>query len=129
MKVTSKDYRFIGLAEGLIYQSNNEKYKLGAVLVKGGSVISTGVNRKSARPFFVRNNGKESLHAEIDCLYWIDKKVSNGCVIYISGRSVAGNYIRTRPCTSCIDIIIKMGVRKIYYHETTGEVICERVYR
>ena len=115
-------------AESLLERSNHPKYKLGAVLVKSGNILSTGINRIGPKPFYVPNNlGEITIHAEVDCLHMVDRKVSNNSTLLVTGRTVAGNYMLTRPCKSCMVQIRKMGIKEIVYQTNSGDFIKERI--
>ena len=91
---------------------------MGAVLVKGGSIISTGYNKTRAIQFGPKFGYWEgSLHAEVDCLIGIDKSVSSGCDLYVFRSFKNGNYALARPCDCCLAFIATMGIRRIYYSD------------
>lgn len=90
--------------------------KHGAVVVKGGSVISVGINKNRNHPTVVSSEHIKthcSVHAEVDAL----RKVKNpkGSTIYVARVNKRGQDRLSRPCDRCNDLIKKSGVRKVVY--------------
>ena len=74
----------------------------GAVIVKDGLVIATGVNRVTA-------NNDPTAHAEVSAIRAACQRLRNfkldGCEIYTS----------CEPCPMCLSAIYWAGISKIYY--------------
>lgn len=74
----------------------------GAVIVKNGKVVSTGVNQ-------ILTTGDPTSHAELNALRQaaqnLKSTVLNDCVIYASGQ----------PCPMCLAALRMAGVEKIIY--------------
>ncbi len=74
----------------------------GAVIVKDGKVVATGVNRVTA-------NNDPTAHAEVSAIRNACSKLNNfkleGCTIYTS----------CEPCPMCLSAIYWAGIDKIYY--------------
>lgn len=90
--------------------------KHGAVIVKGGRVISIGINKNRNHPTVVSAEHIKthcSIHAEIDAL----RKVSNakGATIYVARVNKKGQDRMSRPCDRCHDAISDAGIRKVIY--------------
>ena len=88
----------------------------GAVIVKGGSVISIGINKNRNHPDSVSSEHIKthcSVHAEIDAL----RKVKNpkGATIYIARVGKNNEDRFSRPCDRCHAAIKKSGIRKVIY--------------
>ena len=82
--------------------------KHGAVVVRGGSVISVGVNKNRNHPTMVPSEHIKthcSVHAEVDAL----RKVKNtkGATIYVARVGKNGQDRMSRPCDRCHDVIRK----------------------
>ena len=77
----------------------------GAVIVKDGKIISTGVNRVTA-------NIDPTAHAEVTAIRKASKKLKtfdlSGCVIYAS----------CEPCPMCLGAIYWAHLDKMYYGNT-----------
>jgi deoxycytidylate deaminase len=90
--------------------------KHGSVIVKGGRVISTGVNKERSHPRIVSSEHIKdhcSVHAEIDAI----KKARdvNGATIYIARVNKRGEARDSRPCKRCFEVIKSNGIKKVIY--------------
>jgi deoxycytidylate deaminase len=90
--------------------------KHGAVIVKGGSVISVGINKSRNHPTIVSSEHIKthcSVHAEVDAM----RKVKNlkGATIYVARVNRRGQDRMSRPCDSCSRAIRESGIRKVIY--------------
>lgn len=90
------------------------KCRHGAVLVKGGKVLSKGYNR-------------DNIHAECMAIkngykYW-NKNVD----LYIV-RISDNNLLMSKPCMKCVEKIRKTKINRIYYSNLDGKTICEKSY-
>lgn len=77
----------------------------GAVIVKDGEIISTGVNRVTA-------NNDPTAHAEVNAIREACRTLNSfkleGCTVYSS----------CEPCPMCLSALYWAGVRKIFYGNT-----------
>lgn len=77
----------------------------GAVIVRDGEVVATGVNRVTA-------NNDPTAHAEVSAIRAACQRVGNfklkDCVIYTS----------CEPCPMCLSAIYWAGISKIFYGNT-----------
>lgn len=95
----------------------------GAIIVRGGSVLSIGINKwRNDFPLVSTDNEDEksfdiSVHAEIDAL----SRVSNprGATIYIARVNKKGQARMSKPCKRCAQALKDAGVSKVIY--TTNE--------
>ena len=90
--------------------------KHGAVIVKGGRVLATGINKERNHPMkvsFEHIKTHCSVHAEIDAL----KKVDNaqGATIYVARVNRRGEDRNSRPCEYCYKDLKESGIKKIIY--------------
>ena len=105
-EITDQDREFMQMAIDLSVENvANGGGPFGAVIVRDGKVIATGVNRVTA-------NSDPTAHAEVSairnaCHNIRDFKL-NGCVIYTS----------CEPCPMCLSAIYWSGISKIYYGNT-----------
>lgn len=87
----------------------------GAVIVKGGRVISVGVNSYRNHPLTVTTPSSESsTHAEIAAMKACNTDL-RGCIIYIARVNRKGEDRMSMPCVECNKAIIKAGFKKIVY--------------
>ena len=92
-------------------------YKIGAVIVNGGRVLSTGVNckrysRKTGRPW-------TSIHAEEKAILAILKQPDGlrklaGSTIYVTRITKLGVGL-AKPCQHCQNLIDSVGIKTIIH--------------
>lgn len=115
--MSRRDRSFLDLALKIAETSDcNSKH--GAVIVKGGRVMSVGVNKFRNDPAFVPSDVKNgrgtifSIHAEEFALSRAgDVK---GAVMYIARLSKRGPAF-SRPCNHCAKKLIKAGIKTVVY--------------
>lgn len=99
---TTQDY--LGMAIGLARQNVVERggRPFGAVLVKDGAVLATGVNDILA-------TNDPSMHAEMQAIRAAAAALKSprldGCVIYASGQ----------PCPMCLSAMHMIGIKAAYF--------------
>lgn len=86
------------------------------MIVKGGSIISTGINKFRNNPENIPEDLIKtscSVHAEVDAI----RKVNNvkGATIYVARVNKAGYGVLSRPCDNCFTEIKKAGIRKVVH--------------
>lgn len=98
-------------------ESSELNFKHGAVIVKGGSVLSVGVNKWRNLLLFESDKEKYnefvSVHAEIDALARC--KTPQGATMYIARVNKDGEERISRPCSSCTETILNSGIKKVIY--------------
>jgi deoxycytidylate deaminase len=95
--------------------------KHGSVIVKGGRVISTGVNKDRSHPKIVSSEHIKqhcSVHAEVDAIK--RAKDVSGATIYVARVNRRGEQRDSRPCSRCYEAIRKSGIKKIVYTTSEG---------
>ena len=103
---TQSDEYFMQMAINLSIENvANGGGPFGAVIVRNGEVIATGVNRVTA-------NNDPTAHAEVSAIREACAKLGNfkleGCTIYTS----------CEPCPMCLSAIYWAGISKIFYGNT-----------
>lgn len=115
--LSRQETRYLDLALNLAKSSTVSRYKHGAIIVKGGRVISTGVNKIRNHPDVLDSDKliktNAHVHAEVDAI----RKVSSlkGAKIYIARITVGGNPGLSRPCDRCYQAIVRSGISKIVH--------------
>lgn len=99
------DARFMDMAAKLSLDNiDNGGGPFGAVVVRDGEIIATGVNS-------VTNDNDPTAHAEVNARHACDKLKTfrlSGCVVYSS----------CEPCPMCLSALYWAGVAKIYFGNT-----------
>lgn len=112
-----------------IAKNSNLLHKHGACLIQNDKIISYGYN-KSIKEIIIDNKMvKFSIHAEMNVLFNLKKinytkNITDILIIRIGNSNKLKN---SRPCNSCIDKMIKKGIRKVYYSDENGNIKCEFV--
>lgn len=96
------------------------KHRVGAVITKGGSVVSTGYNQM--RPSRLLNT--PTLHAEAAAIL----KVLNehrphtlvGSHIFVSRWTKGGRIGLSKPCQKCSELIKSVGISSVTYTTNDG---------
>lgn len=106
---TPKDARFMQMAIDLSVENvDNGGGPFGAVIVKDGEVIATGVNRVTA-------NNDPTAHAEVSAIRAACQKIGNfkleGCTVYSS----------CEPCPMCLSALYWAGVKRICFGNTKAD--------
>ena len=107
----------------------NVDFRLCAVIVRGGNILSVGFNQRKTNAFVehytdkVRGGGREyclSTHAEQQSILNVRKKIDlTGCAIYVARirppESNHGHLGLSRPCFICQQVLLSYGIKKAYY--------------
>lgn len=114
-------------------KTEGKNFSLGAVLVKGGSIISTGTNKKktdpiikllSSRVYCDTHKFRTWMHAELDCINRIPYEVSKNTVLFVARITHDNKLANAKPCSICQREIKKAGIRKVHYTlDSNREVI------
>ena len=120
---TNKIARYLELAKNEAKQSKYGKLRHGAVLVKGGSVLSTSHNKNNfssfANRFRKHGCGHATHHAELGCILGLDRTKTAGSTVYVVRINNEEKFRLSKPCSMCHDILKHVGVKRVYY--TTGQ--------
>lgn len=97
------DKEFLKQAINLAMENKNRGGRpFGAVIVKDGEVISTGINE------MLKTNDPSS-HAEMEAIRLACKKLGSfsleGCTVYASGH----------PCPMCLAAILMANIKNVYF--------------
>lgn len=107
------------------YKSSFKDQKIGAVLVKGRSIIATGFNQIRPCEFPATNHWECSLHAEIDCIRKVLTSYQPNQLskydLYVARVSNRHEGLCAKPCETCQEVLNYYGIRRVYY--TNGDTI------
>lgn len=103
-------------------------HKHAACLINGnGKVITFGMNKHinsklNCKPIRI------SIHAEQDCLANCHFKFCKGLDILVIRVGTIGGFLKnSRPCDLCITKLQEKQIRKVYYSDSNGNIVCESV--
>lgn len=136
--MTNRQKRFFNIAREVSLLSDFKKAKIGAVVVEGNRVISTGHNADKTSTLQFKYNmyredegvksGLPKVHAEIAALApLINRKDIDWAhtSIYVYREQKDGQPTCARPCKACMRLINELGIRNIYYSDWNGEYVKE----
>jgi len=99
--------------------TNNPHAKHAAIIVKGGKIMSWGINQ--SRFYNIGRVSMTSACAECTTIRMYKKvynrNISNRAVMYITARNIQK---LSRPCSQCVHVIKKSGLRLIWYTSPKG---------
>lgn len=105
------------------------KFRLGAVLVKKGRVISTGYNdMNKSHPIMQKYLGKRDftlgLHAEVHSCIGVSASDLLGADLWVCRLHKDGSLAMARPCQVCQRFLADVGIRRVHFTDNSGQVEC-----
>lgn len=116
------DGYFLGIAEAVSRRASCPRATVGAVIVRGNRVLSTGYNGSSAgRPHcyeegcdIVDNHCQRALHAEVNAVGYAARDGISiaGSILYLYRLNI-GSDTGESVCRECIKVLRASGVNKV----------------
>jgi deoxycytidylate deaminase len=104
-----------------------KQHKVGAVIMKGSRLLSTGYNTRQYSHIL----GTATRHAESAAVLKLLKEGRQhdlvGANCYVTRFTAGGTCSMARPCPVCYRLLQATGIRKIYYTNEFGETTSERL--
>lgn len=120
-------------AKEVSYLSDKKRIHIGCVAVYKNQILSIGYNTNKTHPIQKKYNiyremeydgfePSSGLHAEMMCLLGLkDLDIDYSKVkLYIYREDQNGNLANCKPCPACMELIDRMGIKKIYYTTEDG---------
>lgn len=104
---------------------NQLRFRTGAVLAKGGSVVSVGwnENRYCSYSSRFREHLEGTMHAEVRAILNKPRHITEGCDIYVVRLSSDGKDLRmAKPCAMCEEVLRRAGIRRVFYSNNESEI-------
>lgn len=131
MDLTKRDYVYFDLARKMARISSFKKGRVGCVVVYRKSILAMGYSAEKTHPMQEKynkyrfSNGLAKIHAEIMALNQIKYsnidfskvKVYNYRIRLADGADEIG---MSRPCSSCMQFIKDLGIKKVFYTTNGG---------
>lgn len=99
------------MAAKIAKRAPNKSFRLGAVLMRGGNVLSRGHNIMAS---------DKSIHAEAMCVNKADN--ANGATMVVTRIRKDGKLSSSKPCESCMKMLIDAGIKKIVFTKSDGSI-------
>ena len=115
--IRSSDLRWLTLATQHATTAPHSQWRVGAVLIRSGRVLSTGVNRYRNHPSKVSLDGV-SYHAEEVALRRAGDAA--GATIYVARITRSGILGMAMPCDRCQQLLHEHGVHTAIWTEPSG---------
>jgi deoxycytidylate deaminase len=116
--------KFLKVAHEVALSSSDESFRVGAVLVRGGNILRTGVNQGTkTHPLKARmypQKAYKGLHAEVHLLRGLRAYDVRGACVYVARTRSNGKAGLARPCEKCRQHLRSMGISKVVYSTETG---------
>lgn len=108
------------IAQKAALKSPFKQHRVGAVITKGGRILSTGFNE-------IRYNSvskKPTMHAEAAAIYKLLKhgKLADlaGSTMYVTRFTKGGSVSCACPCDACSTLIRNVGIGRVIYTDFDG---------
>ena len=128
VKPSKKINRYFQLSKNMAFNSPYGKLRHGAVLVKGGSIISTSPNKDSFCSFGARfrnsqnQPGRATRHAEIGAILGLARTTTGGATLYVARIGKADEFRMSKPCQMCESTLRHVGIKRVIYTINNKEV-------
>ena len=100
------------------------KYKIGAALVKGSSILGVGHNEINRYTKQWRQHWPGSLHAEESAILMALKKSGHaaliGSTLFVSRVTPSGELALAKPCRHCQAVLKAFQIKDVHYTTPTG---------
>lgn len=103
---------------------SGHKFKIGAVIVRKGRILSSGCNQAFKTHTYINDHGEDfnkTVHAEICAIFRLkNRELLRGSTIVVYREKKDGSFARARPCPMCFELIRKYGIKKMQYTTDAG---------
>lgn len=98
-----------------VASTSTERQRHGAVIAKGGRVLSVGVNTRRNHPDVCSDPKTEaSFHAEVMALRALSSpELAQGATLYVARINRNQLPADSTPCVNCLNVIINSGIKKV----------------
>lgn len=101
-------------------KSTFARHKLGAVIVKGNRVLSSGYNEIRYDSWLKKSNRHAEEAAIVRLLKENRLNDLNGATIFVSRVCPSGRLGLAKPCKSCDELIRSVGITEVVYSTNFG---------
>ena len=130
-KLSKSRKRYFDLAKRAAMESTYGKLRHGAVVVKGGSIVSFGFNKANhcqfGKRFRHRDRGDATQHAEISAILGIPRSTTQGADLYVVRINNYCQWRMSKPCHMCEEALRFVGIKRVFYTVDGKHYDCYRV--
>lgn len=103
-------------AQSLAETSACKQWKHGAVIIKGGRILGSGINSDRNDPNLVADpKTQAAVHAEVAALRAAGSSDLRGATIFVARVNRKGEPRMSKPCINCQAALAARGVKKVVY--------------
>ena len=114
-----------GAALASIGTNRRNSYRVGACLFKKKRVKAVAHNSHKTHPLLSTFSEWPCLHAESAAIVKYGVENCEGldlCVVRVTKKN---KLTMAKPCSACSRLIAEAGIRRVYYSNWDGDIICE----
>ena len=130
-KLSKSRKRYFDLAKRAAMESTYGKLRHGAVVVKGGSVVSFGFNKSNHCQFGQRfrhmDKGPATQHAEISAILGLPRSATQGADAYVVRINNDCDWRMSKPCCMCEQALRFVGIKRVFYTVDGRHYDCYKV--
>ena len=116
--------RNIKFAARIAKQAPSEQiFRVGCVIVKGGTPISFGYNNMTkTHPRAVRSYEYPYIHAELAAMIGVDEDELKGATAFVARIGRSGKIRIAKPCDGCQEELRRYGIKEVWYTTNTDKI-------
>jgi deoxycytidylate deaminase len=104
------------LAKNVAALSTFDEYRHGAVLIKGGNVISVGCNKPGHNHFSSMIKGSPiGPHAEVVSILGMKRSKTMKSDVYVVRINKTEELRNSKPCPNCQETLRYVGIKRVFY--------------
>ena len=130
-KLSKSRKRYFDLAKRAAMESTYGKLRHGAVVVKGGSIVSFGFNKSNhcqfGKRFRHRDRGDATQHAEISAILGMPRSTTQGADLYVVRINNFCQWRMSKPCPMCEQAMRFVGIKRVFYTVDGRHYDCYKV--
>ena len=112
--MTDRDEYFLELAKKEAMKSTYTPQRVGAVIVRKGTVVGRGFNQKR-HTGKVKTQWPDSLHAEAAAIIDTSRRLLAKSTIYVCRIKKDGTSAMAKPCDYCAALLKYVSVKRVVY--------------
>ena len=117
-RLSNRDYNMLSRAQTIAMQGST-RHRHGAIITKGGSVLSVGVNaRRNEHPTMEMPKDLYTEHAELAALRGLGRPMvfyAKGCTVYVVRINRRGSLVYSAPCDNCMTQLELWQVKRVVH--------------
>lgn len=113
-----RHHKHFRLAKIVSLKSDHPQYRLGCVIAKGNTVISTGYNRMKTHT--KSPHTWKMIHSEFMAILGVPVSDLRGAAVYVYREKRDGSLGNAKPCSSCTKMLQALGIKVVYFTTDGG---------